>query len=161
MFYEIPGHPRYEINDRGVIRNRENKYIKSQYIGSTGYYMVSFSYGSKTKPKRVHRLLSITFIKNPEEKPEVNHIDGDKLNNELSNLEWVTHKENMQHAFKTNLANNTGEKNGMSKLKKSQVKEIKRLLNDGELSQYKIALMYDVSRSCILGIKLKRLWAHI
>ena len=108
MFYEIPSHPRYEISKIGIIRNRETKAIKSQYVGSTGYYMVSFSYAGKSKPQRVHRLLGITFIDNPENLPEINHIDGDKLNYKLSNLEWVTHAENMKHAFNTELANNIG-----------------------------------------------------
>ena len=161
MFYAIPFHPRYEISESGIIRNRETKAIKSQYVGSTGYYMVSFSYDGKSKPQRVHRLLGITFIDNPENLPEINHIDGDKLNYKLSNLEWVTHDENMKHAFNTELANNTGEKNGQSKLKQGQVIEIKDLLSKGELTEYKIADLFGVSRSCILGIKLGRLWPHV
>jgi hypothetical protein len=161
MFYEVTGHPRYEINKLGVIRNAKTKAIKSQYVGSTGYYMVSFSYNNKSKPQRVHRLLGVEFIENPNNHPEINHIDGDKLNYDLSNLEWVTHAENMKHAFANNLANNTGEKNGQAKLKQGQVVEIKALLSAGELSQYKIADLYCVSRSCILGIKLGRLWAHV
>ena len=84
-----------------------------------------------------------------------------RLRNKLSNLEWVTHAENMKHAFNTELANNTGEKNGRSKLKQGQVIEIKDLLSKGELSQYKIADLFGVSRSCILGIKLGRLWSHV
>lgn len=161
MFYPVKDHPRYEISKCGVIRNAITKAIKSQYVGSTGYYMVSFSYKNKSKPNRVHRLLAINFIANPEGLPEVNHIDGDKLNYSLLNLEWVTHAENMKHAFTEGLANNTGEKNGQSKLKEDQVKEIKILLTDGNLSQYKIAALFGVSRSCILGIKLGRLWAHV
>lgn len=161
MFYDIKGHERYEINKDGVIRNSETKNIKSQYVGGTGYYMVSFSYKNKSKPLRVHRLLAINFIDNPLSLPEVNHIDGDKLNYDLKNLEWCTHAQNMKHAFDTRLANNTGENNGQSKLKEHQVVEIKKLLSDGVLSQYKIASIYSVSRSCILGIKLGRLWSHV
>jgi len=160
-YAEIPKHPRYEISKSGVIRNKNNKHIKSQYVSSTGYYMVSFSYSGKTNPHRVHRLIAQTYIDNPQRKPEINHIDGVKLNNDISNLEWCTHKENMHHAFKTGLANNTGEKNGQSKLKECQVLEIKELLKDGILSQYKIADLFGVSRSCILGIKLGRLWKHV
>lgn len=156
----IKNHPRYEISKDGIIRNAKTKAIKSQYIGSTGYYMVSFSYDGKTKPQRVHRLLAMTYLDNDGSRDCVNHIDGDKLNNSLSNLEWCTHAENMKHAFSTGLANNTGENNGQSKLTEGQVVEIKRLIASGK-SQYKIAAEYGVSRSCILGIKLGRLWAHV
>lgn len=160
MFTAIKDHPRYEISNTGIIRNKENKKLKSQYIGSTGYYMVSFSYNNKSKPQRVHRLLALTFIPNPKNLPEVNHIDGDKLNNNLTNLEWTTHHENMSHAFRIGLANNTGVRNGQTKLNEIQVTEIKSLLKQG-LSQYKIAEMFNVSRSCILGIKLGKLWKHV
>mgnify|MGYP003657666585 CR=1 FL=1 len=160
MFYEIKNHPRYEINKMGVIRNKENKKIKSQYVGSTGYYMVSFSYNNKSKPQRVHRLLSINFIDNPKNLKYVNHKDGDKLNYTLSNLEWCTHAENMKHAFNTGLANNTGERNGQAKLTESKVREIKKWLSQG-FSQQKTAKIFSVSRSCIQGISNGRLWKHV
>lgn len=160
MFISIPEHPRYEINSSGVIRDAKSKKIKSQYIGSTGYYMVSFSYNNKSKPQRVHRLLANTFIPNPQNLPEVNHVDGDKLNNELSNLEWVTHRENMSHAFRIGLANNSGTKNGMSKLSESDIPGIRKLILDG-VSQYKIAKLYNVSRSAILNIKVRGSWSHV
>ena len=68
--------------------------------------------------------------------------DGNKLNNDLLNLEWVTHLENMIHAVNTGLMNNKGENNGMSKLKYSDIPLIKKLLNNG-ISQYKISKQYS------------------
>lgn len=158
-FVTIPKHPRYEISKEGVIRNKKNLKIKSQYIGSTGYYMVSFSYNNKSKPQRVHRLLASAFIPNINNYKCINHIDGNKLNNDLDNLEWCNHKQNMNHAFKTGLVNNKGEKNGMNILQEEQVIEIKKLLKTG-LSQQKIAEKFNVSRSCILSINIGRTWKH-
>ena len=161
IFKEIKGLIGYEISDSSIIRNKSNGRIKSQYISSTGYYMISISTKNKSKPYRVHRLLAEAFIPNPEKKPHINHIDGNKLNNQISNLCWVTHKENMQHAFKTGLANNTGSKNGMSKLTEDQVIKIKRLLSEG-VSQYKIAkIIGGISRSAIMNIKNRNQWKHI
>lgn len=160
MYKVIKEYPNYAISESGTIINLKTKQIKSQYVGSTGYYMVSFSKCNKSKPNRVHRLLATAFIPNPNNKPHVNHKDGNKLNNCLTNLEWVTHKENMKHAFENGLANNTGVNNGMSKLTPAKVKHIKNSLIAGE-SQQKIANRMNVSRSCILKIHLGKTWAHI
>lgn len=123
--------------------------------------MVSLSDKNKSKPRRVHRLKAIAFIPNPQNLREVNHDDGDKLNNDLSNLYWATHKENMEHAFRIGLANNTGVKNGMSKLTEQKVRKIKRMLADG-ISQYKIAeTVGGISRSAVMNIKNRGQWKHI
>jgi len=157
MFFTIKEDERFEISKQGVIRNKANKKIKSQYVSDTGYYMITISKKNKSKPYRVHRLLANCFIKNDSLLREVNHIDGNKLNNELSNLEWVSHFGNMQHAFSTGLANNTGSKNGRAKLNENQVFEIKEKLRN-KISQYKIAKEYNVSRSAILKIHLGKSW---
>ncbi len=159
-FVKIKGHERYEISKCGIIRNVYNKNIKSQYISSTGYYMVSLSYENKSRPQRVHRLLACTFINNEKNEKFINHIDGNKLNNSLDNLEWCSHSYNMKHAFDTGLINNTGEKNGMSKLDFKKVSYIKELLKKG-VSQQKIADKFNVSRSAILKIHLKKTWNHV
>ena len=69
----------------------------------TGYFLVTLVHSRIRKNLRVHRLLAQHFIANPENKAQVNHIDGNKQNNTLSNLEWVTPKENAQHAVRTGL----------------------------------------------------------
>lgn len=157
MFQQLKEDSRFEISQSGIIRNAKTKAIKSQYVSSAGYYMISISKKNKSKPHRVHRLLANNFIENIEKLKEVNHKDGNKLNNKLNNLEWVSHFGNMQHAFSTGLANNTGTKNGMAKLDNEKVIEIKNLLKQG-ISQYKIAKMYNVSRSAILKINLNKTW---
>lgn len=81
---------------------RKEKILKP-YIAH-GYYQVNLWINGKYKHYQVHRLVAEAFIPNPENKPQVNHIDGNKLNNDISNLEWVTRSENMKHAFKNGLA---------------------------------------------------------
>lgn len=159
-YYTIKSHPDYEITKCGIVRKKSTKAIKSQYVNEKGYYLVSFRYGSKTMPQRVHRLVAETFLQNVYNKTEINHKDGDKKNNSVENLEWCTHSENIKHACDTGLTNNVGSNNGMSKLKESDIPQIRQLLRDG-LTQDKIANMFNVSRSAILLIKLNKRWMHI
>lgn len=70
-----------------------------------GYALVSLSKNGKKKKFRIHRLVAEAFIPNPNNYPCVNHIDGNKLNNNVNNLEWCTEKQNMEHAAKFNLVN--------------------------------------------------------
>jgi Mor family transcriptional regulator len=93
----------YEISENGDVKriaNTNNQYkvghiLKSNVIN--GYAHVQLHKNSKVKSMRVHRLVAISFIANPSKKPHVNHIDGNKLNNNLSNLEWCTPSENQLH----------------------------------------------------------------
>lgn len=113
----------YQASDMGRIRSvdriitykdgRKGLYkgqIIKQRIGKVGYLMLSVSVGSKIKTFTVHRLIALAFIPNPENKPEVNHKNGKYIDNKLENLEWVTPKENTQHAIRTGLINNRGSK---------------------------------------------------
>lgn len=93
----------YKINEAGQIKSigkRNFNKILTQRIGRGGYYAVRLTKSGKTTTHFVHRLLATTYIPNPLNKPEVNHKDVNKLNNTLDNLEWVTHSENIKHAYK-------------------------------------------------------------
>ncbi len=87
-----------------IFKNTEYGPIEAEHSFSNGYKMVSNTVNGKQKHFYVHRLLSKAFIPNPENKPQVNHIDGDRANNSLPNLEWVTAKENVVHAYQAGLA---------------------------------------------------------
>lgn len=89
----------YEVSNLGNIRNRFTKNQLSVRTDKWGYSLVRLRNGNKAKHCRVHRIVAIAFIDNPCGKPEVNHIDCNKLNNSVKNLEWVTGKENREHAI--------------------------------------------------------------
>lgn len=102
--------PDYEINRSGVVRNRKTRKIKNPTPMKGMYPKVSLQKGHKQYARNVHVLLARAFIPNPMGKPEVNHIDGNKSNNNLDNLEWVTRSENMVHARRTGLHKSDGDK---------------------------------------------------
>lgn len=97
---------RYEKNQKILTRKVNQKY-KNKRINNRGYIEVRLSKDSICKTKMLHNLLAEAFIRNPHNKPYINHIDGDKTNNSLLNLEWVTHSENMKHAYRIGLIKKT------------------------------------------------------
>ena len=89
-------------NPRGSCKHEKGRII-SQHISNSGYYNVPLRKNKIRKFYFVHRLVAQTFLDNPENKPQVNHIDGNRLNNQVSNLEWATRSENVNHALRTGL----------------------------------------------------------
>ena len=97
----------YEVSSLGEIRslnyNRTGKTRTLKTCIKKGYVVINLSKNNVKKNHQVHRLVAQAFIPNGENKTEVNHIDGNKENNTVDNLEWVNRSENMQHAYKNNL----------------------------------------------------------
>lgn len=121
----------------------------SQSKCKKGYLMVSIKRKGNKYHTFVHRLIAICFIPNPENKPQVNHIDGDKLNNSIENLEWCTNKENHDHARKMGLMKcNTCEKHHMSKLTNNQVKEARKKRKKGSTIP-ELSIEYNVSTTAM------------
>lgn len=90
----------YEASSEGRIRNSRNKIMKT-FTNNSGYKCLKFSVNKVVTAHLVHRLVAQTFIPNPDNLPEVNHIDEDKHNNAKSNLEWSTSSRNKQHSMTT------------------------------------------------------------
>ena len=140
----------------------KEKILKNNILSN--YCIVYLYKNKKRKTKQVHRLVAQAFISNFNNKPEVNHIDGDKENNIVDNLEWCTHKENIQHAFKTGLKNSKhrqGTKSNLSKLNEKQVRIIKWLLNNSDLTQREIGEIFNVKVPCISNIKNNKTWKQL
>lgn len=97
-------HPRYTVTEEGDVYTIVNgQRYKMSVNYKKAYPSVNITLNNKRKGYVVHRIVAIAFIPNPENKPCVNHIDGNKLNCHVSNLEWVTYKENSEHAKRTGL----------------------------------------------------------
>jgi len=117
IWKDITGYDNYKISSMGNIRNILTNKLLKPFV-SCGYYNVNLYKNKVSKGKTIHRLVATSFINNIENKPVVNHKDGNKLNNDVSNLEWVTASENVKHSYDT-------------KLKKSFTLEVEQYSMDG------------------------------
>ena len=98
-FKIVESHPNYEVSNMGHIRNKRTGKLLNPYIGPGGYLNVKLD----NQNCKLHILVAIAFVPNPENKPIVNHKKGNKMDPRASQLEWVTQSENIQHAWDTGL----------------------------------------------------------
>ena len=113
-----------------------------------GYPIVSLSMLGKQKTPTLHRLVAMAFIPNPHNKPQVNHIDGDKQNNHVSNLEWNTHQENITHAYKNGLRDNKGENNSNCRLSDETIAELRQMkIDNPNMTTYQVAKKFGLSQT--------------
>ena len=124
----------YKISTYSRVKSFKWGYAKILKPCLRGTYLaVNLFFGGKRNSLNIHVLAARTFIPNPEDKPEVNHRDGNKFNCHISNLEWTTSAENTQHAFKMGLVTRAqGAENSRAKLTESQVREILRICIPGD-----------------------------
>ena len=117
----------YQVSNCGRVKSFQKDKIKilKSSVSPFGYLRVVLCKDFNKKNRFVHVLVAQAFIPNPDNKPQVNHIDGNKKNNHVSNLEWMTRSENIIHAFANGLSK-SGCKHGKAKFTPDQVREIRR-----------------------------------
>lgn len=161
----------YSVSDGGLIRNnRTGLILKGEITHSRKkkgkestkfiYARVVLSNAGVTQRLSVSRIVATYFVDNPHDKEFVNHIDGDRLNNSASNLEWCTMQENQEHAVTTGLCPK-GIDNAAAKCTEAQVIEVKQLLKQGLLKHKDIADTVGVTHYTVSDISCGRTWKHI
>lgn len=127
--------PNYSISNFGRFRNNKGK-ILNLNTNACGYQCCNISTGGKVSKVKIHRLVALYFVSNPYKKDTVNHINGKKLDNHFSNLEWLTRKEKIQHAFANNLMHNRKYYKNLSILKSKTFMPALREIQKHELGKY-------------------------
>lgn len=151
----------YEINTNGsvfsLVQNNSRRKRVLRPDATNGYLRVTlFDRAGKRKKHFIHRLVAEAFIPNPEGLPEVNHIDCDHKNNNVTNLEWCSRQQNLIHSYDHGLKR-TCEKHGCSKLNWDAVHDIR----NKALPQKAYAEKYGVSQSTVSAIQLNKLWREV
>ena len=175
---------KYQVSDTGKVRSLCYKKPRILSTSNTGkyrnYLAVKLYKGGRGTGKdyKVHRLVAEAFLPNPDNKPQVNHIDGNTFNNDVSNLEWVTNQENQKHAWNNGLHKTTKAQqdscreaskiwikkhpNGNNcSLTLEEVAEIKMMLADGKLKMTVIADLYNVSYKVVQNIKNGKTYKNV
>lgn len=143
----------YNITTDGRVINIHTQRVIKPQINGTGYYRVAIG----KKLYFVHRLVAQKYIPNPDNLPQVNHKDGNKLNNNVDNLEWVTNKDNSLHALKNGWMR-IEEKHQFAKLTREQVSFIK---SHPEMTRKELAEMFGVSQHTISDIRNGVTWKTV
>ena len=157
----------YQVSNYGRVKSFHNNGVRTlnpSFADYPGYYVVNLTKNGKQQTQYVHILVAQAFIPNPENKSYVNHIDGDKLNNCLENLEWTTPTENSRHAWRNGLIKSrTGTKNLHSKLTPEQVRYIRVSYkpHDENFSIVALARKFNVSKSTIYLVLARKTYKDV
>lgn len=179
IWREIKGYPDYMVSSNGrvwsktrvVSRPRGSYLKKGRFLkgrdDTRGYLTLGLVNENGKKQYKIHRLVAENFLKNTETKREVNHINGIKTDNEVSNLEWATSKENKTHAWNMGLykkqdrSKYSGENCGTSKFKEHEIIEIRKIYKSGGISQKALGEMYGTSQAQIYYIVNHITWKNV
>lgn len=154
----------YEVSNKGRIRSfwRRLPKILNPPMYSTGYKILTLcKKGEIHSRSPIHRLVATAFLKNPKNYPIIHHKDGNKLNNNVFNLEWCTHSHNKREDYRLGIQSKKGEYHHRAKLTNEEVIYIRWLYEVGDISHQKIADLYNIKRKAITDIINRKNWKHI
>ncbi len=166
----------YQVSTQGVVKAlgrlinlTTHSYYKkekllTQFPDGRGYLHVKLYDGSgNPKSWTTHRLVALTYIPNLENKPQVNHIDGNKLNNNIDNLEWCTNEENMSHlaSLRRTRPSIQGENSKFSKTTTETVLNIRKDRDELNVSMKNLSLKYNVTIGNVWNIIYRKSWKHV
>lgn len=159
----------YKVTDDGKVWSLHGKgrFLRTHLIGHG--YETTMLYKSDGNPKKflIHRLVAMSYIPNPKNLREVNHKNANRLDNRIENLEWVSSKENKQHAIKLGLYKNLGiktpkgSKHPNSKLTEKDIRFIRKRYKIGEYNQVELSNTFKVSQHLISLIVRGKVWCHV
>lgn len=164
---KIPFAPGYYVSMNGNIYsgnfNKTGLFKELKHdVGKKGYHRVTFHINKRRVRFLVHRLVAEVFIPNPNNLPIINHLDSNRGNNNVRNLEWSNQSKNIFHGIaKGNITPTQGEKHGCHLLTEKQVLKIRDMWIPRKVSQEKIALLFGVKRGAIKDIVERKTWRHI
>lgn len=159
----------YSVSNTGLVRRNTatskylgNKILRASSNGRDGKYpSVCLCLNGCPRTANVHRLVAIAFIPNPDNKPQVNHINGDTFNNNVSNLEWVTNSENNKHAYsKLGREVVRGSRIGMAKLHETTVAAIRERMREGARN-LDITAEFGIDNCSASLIRHRHIWRHV
>lgn len=173
-FNTVIGYNNYEVSQCGLVYRKEyvikkklkqgitdvvmKRILMKIHIDRRGYNRVHLANGKKHTLVLLHRIVALAHIPNPENLPQVNHKDGNKNNNNVNNLEWITLIENMRHSWEIGLRKmGAGEKHPTAKLTNEQVIDIFK----SSLTKTELAKKYNVKHTTIHYIKIGRNWSSV
>lgn len=156
----ITGLEMYQISNTGLIKSAYTDNLISTFVRKSGYVYAGLFKDNKPAQRLLHRLVAFEFVPNPDAKPCVNHLDGNKENNNDWNLAWATYSENNKHAYDIGLMDIHGEKHMHAKLTDKKVLKIRQVCRDRDDIR-KFAVKYGVSPSTVYDALTKRTWTHI
>ena len=151
----------YIVKQNGTIFSTVTDNEISQRINEDGYMCVTVGKKGSRRRMRVHQMIALAFIPKLDATFEVNHKDSDRVNNCATNLEWISHSDNVRHAYQCGFKDNHGSNNPRSKLTESIVIEIRSLYDNGINTIQEIATKYGRGWSTIFNVVNRKTWKLI